>query len=108
MKIDFNIFLVYWPKIVEGCLLTLFICAIALPIAFILGLFVCLARMSKHAVPRNLALAFIEVIRNTPFLIQIFLAFYVLPFYGVRMAPMTAGIACLCIYGSAYFAEIIR
>lgn len=64
--------------------------------------------MSKHGWLRNPALAFIEIIRNTPFLIQVFMVFYVLPFYGIRMEPLTAGIGCLSAYAAAYFAEIIR
>ena len=108
MNFDVTIIINYWPKIVEGILNTLFICALSLPTGFVFALFVCAARMSKHGWLRNPALAFIEIIRNTPFLIQVFMVFYVLPFYGIRMEPLTAGIGCLSAYAAAYFAEIIR
>ena len=65
-------------------------------------------RMSENRILKSLSIAFIEVVRNTPFLIQVFLVFYVLPFYGLRMKPIIAGVGCLSIYASAYFAEIIR
>ena len=108
MIFDFAIIVTYWPKIVEGLLLTLWICALALPIGFVLGLLVCLARMSKYHTLKNSALVFVEIIRNTPFLIQVFIVYYVLPFYGIRMEPMTAGVGCLSVYAAAYFSEIIR
>jgi polar amino acid transport system permease protein len=108
MIFDFAIIITYWPKIAEGLLLTLLICALALPIGFILGLLVCLARMSGYPGLKNIALVFIEIIRNTPFLIQVFIVYYVLPFYGIRMEPMTAGVGCLSVYAGAYFSEIIR
>ena len=108
MNFDITIIVNYWPKIVEGLRLTLLICALALPIGFVLGWLVCLARMSTYRGLRNPALAFIEVIRNTPFLIQVFIVYFVLPFYGIRMEPLMAGVGCLSIYAGAYFAEIIR
>lgn len=108
MDFDVNIILKYWPLIFEGLTMTLVICAIALPIGLILSIGVCIIRMSQNRALRSLSIAFIEVIRNTPFLIQVFLVFYVLPFYGIRMKPIIAGIGCLSIYASAYFAEIIR
>jgi His/Glu/Gln/Arg/opine family amino acid ABC transporter permease subunit len=108
MDFDINIILKYWPIIFEGLTLTLFICVIALPIGLILSTGVCAIRMSQNWILKSLSIAFIEVIRNTPFLIQIFLVFYVLPFYGIRTKPIIAGICCLSIYASAYFAEIIR
>ncbi len=108
MIFDFTIIVTYWPKIVEGLLLTLLICALALPIGFFLGLLVCLARMSKYHGLKNTALVFIEIIRNIPFLIQVFIVYYVLPFYDIRMEPLTAGVGCLSIYAGGYFSEIIR
>ncbi len=94
--------------IFKGLNMTLIICAIALPIGLILSTGICAMRMSENRILKSLSIAFIEVVRNTPFLIQVFLVFYVLPFYGLRMKPIVAGVGCLSIYASAYFAEIIR
>ncbi len=108
MDFDINIILKYWPMIFKGLNMTLIICAIALPIGLILSTGICAMRMSENRILKSLSIAFIEVVRNTPFLIQVFLVFYVLPFYGLRMKPIVAGVGCLSIYASAYFAEIIR
>ena len=51
---------------------------------------------------------FIELFRNTPFMIQVFLLFYVLPFYGIRIPADIVGIIGLALFGSVYYAEIIR
>jgi His/Glu/Gln/Arg/opine family amino acid ABC transporter permease subunit len=108
VSFDIGIILQYLPQILHGLAMTVMICAVSLPIGFALGSLICMARMSRHRTLRNLALAVIEFFRNTPFLIQVFIVFYVLPFYGLRMKPLGAGILCLSIYGGAYFAEIIR
>jgi ABC-type amino acid transport system permease subunit len=57
---------------------------------------------------RVLATSFIEIFRNTPFIIQVFMFFYVLPFYGLHLPAAYVGIVALAAFGSAYFAEVIR
>src|SRR5690606_6637163 len=52
--------------------------------------------------------ALIELVRNIPFLIQVFLIFFGLPFYGLDLGPMLSGIVCLSLYCSVYLAEGIR
>jgi polar amino acid transport system permease protein len=51
---------------------------------------------------------FIEVIRSTPFLVQLFLLYYGGPAFGLSLEPIPAGILGLGVYGSVYFAEIFR
>jgi len=51
---------------------------------------------------------FVEAIRNTPFLVQIFFLFFALPLLGFRMSPTTTAIIALAINGGAYAIEIIR
>ena len=52
--------------------------------------------------------AIVEVIRGTPFLVQMFLLYYGGPFIGLDLEPTTAGLLGLTIYGAAYFSEILR
>ena len=73
-----------------------------------LGLFLALGRRSNYILVSFLATSFIELFRNTPFIIQVFLFYYVLPFYGLRLSAEYVGILALAAFGSAYFAEIIR
>lgn len=108
MSLDINIFINYWPEIGQGFLVTIMITIGALLVGLPLGLVFALARLADVRVLRWPAIACIEVIRNTPFMIQVFLIFYVLPFYGIRMPSWLVGIISLGIFSSVYYAEIVR
>jgi len=94
--------------LIKGVLNTLLISGIAIPIAIGIGVLVCLLRISKNRLLRWPAIAYIEIMRNIPLLILLFMVFYALPFYGVRLSGLTTGFICLSIYGGAYFAEVFR
>ena len=98
--LEYQIFFDYWPMILLGFWLTLKIvlCAIALGIP--LGLFLALGRRSNYLIVSFLATSFIELFRNTPFIIQVFLFYYVLPFYGLRLSAEYVGILALAAFGS--------
>ena len=108
MSLDINIFINYWPEIGQGFLVTIMITIGALLVGLPLGLVFALARLADVRVLRWPAIACIEIIRNTPFMIQVFLIFYVLPFYGIRMPSWLVGIVSLGIFSSVYYAEIVR
>ena len=108
MSLDINIFINYWPEIGQGFLVTIMITIGALLVGLPLGLLFALARLTDVRALRWPAIACIEVIRNTPFMIQVFLIFYVLPFYGIRMPSWLVGIVSLGIFSSVYYAEIVR
>ena len=82
------------------------VCAIALGIP--LGLVLALGRRPNYVIISFLSTSFIELFRNTPFIIQVFLFYYVLPFYGLKLSAEYVGVLALAAFGSAYFAEIIR
>lgn len=108
MSLDINIFINYWPEIGQGFLVTIMITAGALLVGLPLGIALAFGKLAPTPVLRWPAVAFIEVIRNTPFMIQVFLMFYVLPFYGIRMPSWLVGIVSLGMFSSVYYAEIIR
>jgi His/Glu/Gln/Arg/opine family amino acid ABC transporter permease subunit len=94
--------------LIDGVLNTLLISVIAIPIGIFLGVVVCLMRISTRRLLRWPAVVYIELMRNIPLLILIFMVFYALPFYGIRLSGLTTGFICLSIYGGAYFAEVFR
>jgi len=108
MGLEFSIFVEYGPRILVGFWLTIKIVVLAIALGLPLGACLALARRSRLAVLRFAATAFIEVFRNTPFIIQVFLIYYVLPFYGLRLPAEQVGVLALAAFGSAYFAEVIR
>ncbi|MFT5677320.1 MAG: His/Glu/Gln/Arg/opine family amino acid ABC transporter permease subunit [Paraglaciecola sp.] len=94
--------------LIDGVLTTLLVSSIAIPFGICIGIVICMMRISENRMLRWSSIAYIEVLRNIPFLILIFLVFYALPFYGLRISGLTTGFICLSIYGGAYFAEIFR
>ena len=73
-----------------------------------IGVLGVVARKSQFKPLRALVIGFVEVVRNTPFLVQIFYIFFALPLLGVRLNPTVTAIIALGINGGAYAIEIIR
>lgn len=106
--IDFAILAQYGPSLLRGFATTIFCWAVGTACAMALGLLVELARRFG---PRALGwpiLAYVEFIRGTPFLVQLFVLYYGGPLLGLRLDALPAGLLGLTIYGGAYFAEIFR
>ena len=80
----------------------------ALIFALVFGLVVALARVSRWRVLRGIAIAYIEFIRGTPALVQLFVIYFGLPDAGITPTPLQAAIIGLGINGAAYLAEIYR
>lgn len=106
--LDFTIFVDYGPRILLGFWLTIKIVTLAILLGLPLGVVLALGRRSRIAPLRWAAGAFVEIFRNTPFMIQVFLFYYVLPFYGLRLPAEQVGVLALAAFGSSYFAEVIR
>lgn len=85
-------------------LLTLGGCALALVMAFLAGL----GRLSPVRPLKWLAVGYIEFFRGTSALVQMFWMFYALPYFGVSLEPLTAGILTLGLNIGAYGAEVVR
>jgi polar amino acid transport system permease protein len=97
-----------WPLLVRGTWITIQLSAEAM----LLGLLVAiLCAWGKTAGPRPLRWlinAYIELIRNTPFLVQLFFFYFALPALGVRWSAHTAALAAMVVNLGAYATEIIR
>ncbi len=90
-----------------GLLMTLKLSVVSLVFALIIGLFTGLARISANPALKNLAITYIELVRGTPLLVQIFIFYF---FIGTVMDldRFTAGVAALSVFTGAYIAEIVR
>ncbi|MBY4676637.1 amino acid ABC transporter permease [Marinobacterium arenosum] len=93
--------------ILEGLIVTIEISVYSLVFALILGLIVGLMRISANPAARKLAIFYIEIIRGTPLLVQIFIVYF---FIGtvLELERFTAGVVALSVFTGAYVAEIIR
>lgn len=95
--------------LLSGLQTTLMISAVTLVLALIGGLIIALLDMSKFWPARALGVAFGELIRNTPILVQLLWVYYVLPMVlGINISALTAIIVGLSIYSSAFIAEAYR
>lgn len=98
----------YLTPLAEGATwtLALFFCSAFLAVA--LGLLVCLCRMSRSPVLSRAARGYIEIIRGTPLLLQLFYIYYGLPELGIVIDGFAAGVLGLSLNFGAYLAELFR
>jgi polar amino acid transport system permease protein len=82
--------------------------AAALAAGLALGLILALARLARSRMARASALALVELVRNVPFIVLLFLIFFGLPPLGVQIPAYAVGIIALGLYAAAYYAEIYR
>ena len=108
MTFDISVIYQYWPLILKGFGVTIALFLLSLVWSLALGVVIAMARQSRVGILVWIAVSYIEIVRNIPFMIQLFLLFFVLPFYGLHMSAFVVGVIALTIYGSAYFAEIVR
>ena len=108
MTFDWSLVARHWPDFVRGAGLTLALAVAATLIGLTLGLLAALARLSPWRALGAAARVYVEVVRGTPLLVQIFFLYSVLPLYGVRLSAAAAGILALSLYTGAFAAEIFR
>ena len=107
-KLDFTPVIDGMPDLLMGCLGTFLLAICGMALAIVIGIGGVILRDSKLAPLRWLVKAFVELVRNTPFLVQIFFIYFALPLAGLRLDPTSTAIIALGINGGAYAIEIIR
>jgi polar amino acid transport system substrate-binding protein len=96
------------PILLEAAGITILLACVAMPIAILVGLTVAVGRLYGPAPLRLLLAAYVEVLRGTPLLLQLFTIFFVLPSLGLKIPAFGAAVLGLAINYSAYEAEIYR
>jgi polar amino acid transport system permease protein len=95
--------------LMSGLQMTVIISAVTLVLAMVLGLIIALMDMSRFAPLRWIGISIGEVVRNTPILVQLLWAYYVLPIvFGIRIESLTALIFGLSLYQAAFISEVYR
>lgn len=105
---EFGLFIEYGPLLLRGFGVTILCWAIGTAFGMALGLLLALIDRYAPRPVRWVLRIYIEVIRGTPFLVQLFILYYGGPLIGLRLDAIPAGLLGLTIYGSPYFAEIFR
>ncbi len=108
MRFNMDIVSHYWPDIIHGFLITLGSWGGAVALGIAVGFVIAVLQLFGGRWVRAVLRVYIEVLRTTPFLIQLFILYYGGPSIGIELSAMTAGIVALGLYGSAYFAECFR
>ena len=108
MQFDFLALYKALPALLAGALVTLRVTALSIAVGLIIGLGAGLARVWPNSFLRNVSSAYIELIRGTPLLVQIFLVYFGLPALGLNLDPFVAGVLAMGINSGAYVGEIVR
>lgn len=109
MNFNFDLVVNSFPLLIMGAGITIQITAISVTLGLIIGMFVGIARISRVRILRWLAAIYIDFLRGTPLLVQIFLIYFALPIIaGQRVDPFIAAITACGINSGAYIAEIFR
>ena len=109
MEYDLSLIMNSLPLLIRGAGVTLEITALAVGLGLVFGLIAALAQLSKFAPLKWIAKIYVDFIRGTPLLVQIFIIYFALPaLLGQRIDPFVAAVAACSINSGAYIAEIFR
>lgn len=109
MKINFDLIIDSLPFLLQGAVTTIIITIFSLLLGLILGLFLGMGRIAKNPLIRIPASAYVQFVRGTPLLVQIFILYFGLPSaFNINLNPWLAGILALGLNSGAYVAEIVR
>lgn len=108
IEFDFLAVLEQWPLLVKGAAWTLGLTAISALLGVGLGVACAWARSHGPRWLRWVVGAYVELIRNTPFIVQLFFVFFGLPAAGVKLTPEIASVIAMVVNLGAYAAEIVR
>ena len=109
MEMNFELMVQAMPLLLTGAVVTVKITALSVFLGILIGLFVGIARISTFKIVHLAAAVYVDFLRGTPLLVQIFLVYFALPVLtGQRIDPFVAAIAACSINSSAYVAEIFR
>ena len=98
----------YLTLILEGALVTLQLTVMGSALALVMAFLAGLGRLSRFFAVRALATAYIEFFRGTSIFVQLFWVYFVLPFAGLTLTPLQAGVLALGLNVGAYAAEVVR
>ena len=108
IELDFAAVLSEWPLLIRGIAWTVGLTAVSALLGVALGIACAWSRTQGPLWARPVVGAYVELIRNTPFIVQLFFIFFGLPMAGIRLSPEWASVIAMVINLGAYSAEIVR
>jgi His/Glu/Gln/Arg/opine family amino acid ABC transporter permease subunit len=107
-QLDMSVVVQFFPLLLKGVWLTVEISFIAILGGLVFGIAGAVARTSPLKILRFCGTVYVEIFRNTPLLIQIFIIFFGLPGLGLKVSSYVSGLTALILYVGAYNVEVIR
>ncbi|MET0531472.1 MAG: ABC transporter permease subunit, partial [Microvirga sp.] len=107
-KFQFNPIFAEWRMILDGAILTVQLSAAAIVLGFAVAILLSAARSMGPRWLRMFVDIYVELLRNTPFLVQLFMVFFGLPELGLRLTAVQAALLAMTLNLSAYSTEIVR
>ena len=108
IEFDFGVVLAEWPMLLRGAAMTLGLTAVSALLGMAIGVSGAWARSFGPGWLRAAVGVYVEAIRNTPFIVQLFFIFFGLPSAGVRLSPELASVIAMVVNLGAYAVEIVR
>ena len=108
MEFDFAYLTEHWPALMRGLWLTVQVSALSIVLSILVGVLGAAVRVLQVPVLDKLVVGYVEFIRNTPLLAQLFFIFYGLPGLGLRLSLFWSGVLCLTVWAGAYQIENVR
>jgi polar amino acid transport system permease protein len=108
LQLDFPAVLARWPSFLDGAILTLELASFATVLGALLGTLTAVGRGTHNDLIAGICKIYVEAIRNTPLLVQIFLVYFGLASIGLKLSAFVVAVAALTINVGAYTAEIMR
>jgi polar amino acid transport system permease protein len=105
---DFMSVFANWDRLLQGAWLTIQLSALSTVLGFALGTICAIADKSRNRLLQALVKVYVEIIRNTPLLVQVFLVFFGLASIGWKLTAETAAVIALTVNVGAYTTEIMR
>lgn len=96
------------PNLLDGLNITLLLTFISIIIGLIIGITMALGRVYGNKIISSICIGYIEIIRGTPLLVQLFLLYFGLPSVGIALTPLQAALIGLSLNSGAYQAEYLR
>ena len=108
MKLYFKDVIPYLNDMFTGLGYSVLLTVISMALGMVVGIAAYLGKSSSHKCVSAVSKGYIELIRNTPMLVQLYILYFGLPEIGVDLSPLTASVIAMVINGGAYIAEIMR
>ena len=108
VELDFLAVLGQWPLLLKGLAVTIALTAVSAVVGLAVGVACAWARSQGPAPLKAAVGAYVELIRNTPFIVQLYFIFFGLPGLGVKLSPEAASVLAMVVNLGAYATEIVR